>query len=47
MAGSTVEHIYRPILFVKASQYCHIGLSIDGGGMRGIIPATIINYICT
>ncbi|KAM3126842.1 hypothetical protein pb186bvf_021056 [Paramecium bursaria] len=47
LAGSTVEHIYRPILFVKASQYCHIGLSIDGGGMRGIIPATIINYICT
>ena len=23
-----------------------MGLSIDGGGIRGLMPATIINYIC-
>ncbi len=26
--------------------YCRVGLSIDGGGMRGIIPAKMINILC-
>eukprot|EP00825_Cyclidium_porcatum_P028667 TRINITY_DN3085_c0_g1_i3.p1 TRINITY_DN3085_c0_g1~~TRINITY_DN3085_c0_g1_i3.p1 ORF type:complete len:782 (-),score=98.27 TRINITY_DN3085_c0_g1_i3:192-2537(-) len=30
---------------VKDSKCCKFGLSIDGGGMRGLIPATIIEYI--
>lgn len=24
-----------------------MGLSIDGGGVRGIIPGSMINYLCT
>lgn len=27
-------------------EYCRIGLSIDGGGMRGLVPATLVNYLC-
>ncbi|KAL4427379.1 hypothetical protein ABPG74_002350 [Tetrahymena malaccensis] len=26
--------------------FCRLGLSIDGGGMRGIIPATMIKVLC-
>lgn len=26
--------------------HCILGLSIDGGGMRGVIPATIIEHFC-
>ncbi|EAS05258.2 patatin-like phospholipase family protein (macronuclear) [Tetrahymena thermophila SB210] len=30
----------------EAVDFCRLGLSIDGGGMRGIIPATMIKVLC-
>ncbi|CAD8091861.1 unnamed protein product [Paramecium sonneborni] len=33
-------------LRIDVQDYCQMGLSIDGGGIRGLMPATIINYIC-
>ncbi|CAD8166864.1 unnamed protein product [Paramecium octaurelia] len=34
-------------LRIDVQDYCQMGLSIDGGGIRGLMPATIINYICS
>lgn len=31
--------------FGSSVDYYRIGLSIDGGGTRGLIPATMLNYI--
>ena len=30
----------------KDIDYWRIGLSIDGGGMRGLIPANMLSYLC-
>lgn len=30
----------------EGKDYTRLGLSIDGGGMRGIIPATMIKLLC-
>ncbi|KAL4466532.1 hypothetical protein ABPG72_000739 [Tetrahymena utriculariae] len=30
----------------EGADFCRLGLSIDGGGMRGIIPATMIKVLC-
>ncbi len=36
----------RKSIVVDADDRFRIGLSIDGGGMRGLIPATMLQYLC-
>ena len=41
-----INQIFQNKIRGKEKDFYKLGLSIDGGGMRGIIPASIMNLIC-
>ncbi|CAK76779.1 unnamed protein product (macronuclear) [Paramecium tetraurelia] len=41
------KFVKQDTLRIDVSDYSYTGLSLDGGGMRGLLPATILNYLCT